>query len=150
MTCGCTTDCLCECDPNGYCTCKGKGMKKKRSPLSCEHANEVPAKCSCAADCYCKKHTCKNKVKRVNTVNMSHVVEFDVDELTAGQIEKLQKQVRLLESKVGNLKVKLAKAEKFNKFSAEKRDKIAAAAENLVSEIKYSDWIDYDTFWGGY
>jgi hypothetical protein len=27
--------------------------------LSCNHANEVPFKCSCTKDCYCKQHTCK-------------------------------------------------------------------------------------------
>lgn len=26
--------------------------------LFCEHANEVPARCPCAPDCYCKTHTC--------------------------------------------------------------------------------------------
>jgi hypothetical protein len=29
------------------------------NPILCEHANEVPAQCSCAPDCYCKSHTCR-------------------------------------------------------------------------------------------
>jgi hypothetical protein len=37
--------------------------KKSQSGNSmfCEHANEVPGKCKCDNDCYCKDHTCKNK-----------------------------------------------------------------------------------------
>lgn len=30
-----------------------------RSPMYCEHANEVPMVCPCDDDCYCKSHTCK-------------------------------------------------------------------------------------------
>jgi len=29
------------------------------SPIYCNHANEVPWRCSCDGDCYCKAHTCK-------------------------------------------------------------------------------------------
>lgn len=27
----------------------------------CDHANEVPAVCTCSDNCYCKSHTCKKK-----------------------------------------------------------------------------------------
>lgn len=30
-----------------------------KSPILCCHANEVPLKCPCKQDCYCKEHTCK-------------------------------------------------------------------------------------------
>lgn len=30
------------------------------SPVFCEHANEVPHRCPCDGDCYCKAHTCKH------------------------------------------------------------------------------------------
>ena len=29
------------------------------SAIYCEHANEMPAKCPCDDDCYCKQHSCK-------------------------------------------------------------------------------------------
>ena len=29
--------------------------------MMCDHANEVPNKCTCPKDCYCKTHTCKLK-----------------------------------------------------------------------------------------
>lgn len=28
------------------------------SSIYCDHANEMPAKCPCDSDCYCKKHSC--------------------------------------------------------------------------------------------
>jgi hypothetical protein len=31
----------------------------------CGHANENPAVCACAVDCYCKTHTCKGRTRRV-------------------------------------------------------------------------------------
>ena len=37
---------------NGRCDGTGEAM-------FCDHANEVPARCSCDANCYCKTHTCK-------------------------------------------------------------------------------------------
>lgn len=34
-----------------------------RSPIFCEHANEVPTgPCPCDRECYCKEHTCKGRV----------------------------------------------------------------------------------------
>jgi len=33
----------------------------EKSPLYCEHANEVPQTCPCPPDCYCKDHTCKER-----------------------------------------------------------------------------------------
>lgn len=33
-----------------------------KSAMFCDHANEVPARCPCYADCYCKQHTCKRRV----------------------------------------------------------------------------------------
>jgi hypothetical protein len=32
--------------------------KIEPSPLLCEHANEVPSRCPCADDCYCRSNTC--------------------------------------------------------------------------------------------
>lgn len=29
--------------------------------FQCNHANEVPAACSCKSSCYCKTHTCKQR-----------------------------------------------------------------------------------------
>jgi hypothetical protein len=31
----------------------------RKSPILCDHANEVPNTCTCDEDCYCKSHTCK-------------------------------------------------------------------------------------------
>lgn len=31
------------------------------SAMMCAHANEVPARCPCDADCYCKTHTCAHR-----------------------------------------------------------------------------------------
>lgn len=36
-------------------------MKRRKSAVLCDHANEVPAVCKCPSDCYCKSHTCKPK-----------------------------------------------------------------------------------------
>lgn len=33
-----------------------------KSAIYCEHANEVPQACPCPPDCYCRDHTCKNRV----------------------------------------------------------------------------------------
>jgi len=35
--------------------------KQEKSAVMCEHANEVPGKCNCPNDCYCKSLTCKSK-----------------------------------------------------------------------------------------
>ena len=32
-----------------------------KSPIFCEHANEMPAICTCDDDCYCKEHSCKQR-----------------------------------------------------------------------------------------
>jgi hypothetical protein len=37
---------------------------KTNSVILCDHANEVPFKCSCSKTCYCKKHTCKDIIKK--------------------------------------------------------------------------------------
>lgn len=35
-------------------------MSRKRTPaMFCDHANEVPSSCPCAAGCYCKTRTCR-------------------------------------------------------------------------------------------
>lgn len=33
-----------------------------RSPIGCNHANEVPSVCGCDIDCYCKLNTCKESL----------------------------------------------------------------------------------------
>lgn len=33
----------------------------EKSPIFCEHANEVPQACPCPPDCYCKDPTCKGR-----------------------------------------------------------------------------------------
>jgi len=33
----------------------------KKSAIYCEHANEMPVKCPCDDDCYCKEHSCKGR-----------------------------------------------------------------------------------------
>ncbi len=39
---------------------------KSKSPIYCEHANEMPATCPCSDDCYCKEHSCKpRKIKDI-------------------------------------------------------------------------------------
>jgi hypothetical protein len=35
-------------------------FESKKSPISCNHANESPINCICDQDCYCKEHSCKN------------------------------------------------------------------------------------------
>lgn len=34
---------------------------KTNMAIFCAHANEVPSRCPCESDCYCKSHTCKGK-----------------------------------------------------------------------------------------
>lgn len=38
-------------------------MKKHKqiAAMFCEHANEVPQTCRCPSNCYCKRHTCKQR-----------------------------------------------------------------------------------------
>jgi hypothetical protein len=31
--------------------------------MFCEHANEVPMRCPCDSDCYCKDYTCRSRVE---------------------------------------------------------------------------------------
>lgn len=38
---------------------------KINSVILCDHANEVPFKCLCSKNCYCKKHTCKDIIKKI-------------------------------------------------------------------------------------
>lgn len=33
------------------------------SVFSCNHTNEVPTKCPCAGECYCRRNTCQVKMK---------------------------------------------------------------------------------------
>lgn len=40
-----------------------------KNPLSCEHANEVPASCPCQHDCYCYDNTCVARESNPNTNN---------------------------------------------------------------------------------
>lgn len=43
---------------------KKKKMKNYKASASyCNHANEVPNKCTCAGDCYCKDNTCSSSNK---------------------------------------------------------------------------------------
>jgi hypothetical protein len=37
----------------------GDIIEQENYDLSCNHANEVPSKCSCPKNCYCKQKTCK-------------------------------------------------------------------------------------------
>ncbi len=39
-----------------------------KSAMSCDHANEVPAFCTCVDDCYCKEHTCKPAILEKKSV----------------------------------------------------------------------------------
>lgn len=32
---------------------------RSESPVFCEHANEMPSRCPCDPDCYCKSHSCR-------------------------------------------------------------------------------------------
>ncbi len=41
-----------------------------KSPLYCEHANEVPMQCVCGADCYCKEHSCKQLLHKSKICNV--------------------------------------------------------------------------------
>ncbi len=45
--------------------------KMTKSPIYCNHANEVPVVCPCDDDCYCKEHTCKPRrsQKKMNTIH---------------------------------------------------------------------------------
>lgn len=53
----------------------------KKSPVFCEHANEVPNKCNCKSSCYCKKHSCRAKV--VNGIVSNIAQELAVEDLVA-------------------------------------------------------------------
>lgn len=37
----------------------GERIRRRTSPVFCEHANEMPARCPCDSDCYCKDHSCR-------------------------------------------------------------------------------------------
>lgn len=45
-------------------------MTETTSAILCAHANEMPAKCECPDDCYCKKNACRvrRKYKKKNEV----------------------------------------------------------------------------------
>jgi len=45
-----------------YCyDCCNSSIKRAgiKSPIYCEHTNQMPANCPCLNDCYCKNHSCK-------------------------------------------------------------------------------------------
>jgi len=46
---------------------------KKKSPVFCEHANEVPVECKCKPDCYCKTYTCKIAKKSIKKAKLKMV-----------------------------------------------------------------------------
>lgn len=35
--------------------------RQRRSAVFCEHANEMPHRCPCPPDCYCKEHSCRDR-----------------------------------------------------------------------------------------
>ena len=40
-----------------------------QSPISCNHANEMPVICPCDDDCYCKEHSCKlRKLRKASSM----------------------------------------------------------------------------------
>ena len=45
-------------------------MTNKLKPMLCDHANEVPFKCKCPKNCYCKTHTCKPTSKELKPNGM--------------------------------------------------------------------------------
>jgi hypothetical protein len=48
----------------------------RRSAMTCEHANEVPMTCPCSTYCYCRTHTCKDKIwyKNLTLVNAAEAL----------------------------------------------------------------------------
>ena len=42
----------------------GVNWSSNRSAIYCEHANEMPARCPCDDDCYCKQHSCKKHSRK--------------------------------------------------------------------------------------
>lgn len=49
-------------------------QKVEHSAMFCDHANEVPAKCPCDSDCFCKTRTCKIKYTLKTDSNRSHFI----------------------------------------------------------------------------
>lgn len=48
-----------ELDGNNWQLPSGRVEREQGSAILCQHANEVPHKCSCDDNCYCKSNTCK-------------------------------------------------------------------------------------------
>lgn len=49
----------------------------ENNAMFCEHANEVPMECNCNFDCYCKKNTCKSRIKLPADNDLNKPGEFD-------------------------------------------------------------------------
>lgn len=44
------------------------------SPVLCEHANEVPHRCPCPPNCYCKTNTCESRVVPIRCQHRSELM----------------------------------------------------------------------------
>jgi hypothetical protein len=50
---------------------------KKLSAIYCGHANENPSFCPCPENCYCKDHTCKDKMPELSDKFKQYVSQPD-------------------------------------------------------------------------
>lgn len=67
----------------------GKGhsleeIRRERSAMSCEHANENPAGCRFEPDCYCKFHTCKKRSGKVAIPKIPFSLQEQLDKRILG------------------------------------------------------------------
>lgn len=46
-----------------------ESVSKLPSPMRCEHANENPRTCPCKPGCYCKAHTCRDRMVRMTNTS---------------------------------------------------------------------------------
>jgi hypothetical protein len=73
-------------------------------PHLCEHANECPQSCPCAAGCYCKTRTCKARRTAFDpsTTNWQDL-ETPIGRAADRSVEELRRRVVQLETALGNI-----------------------------------------------
>ena len=84
-----------------------------KSPIYCEHANEMPSPCPCKDDCYCKEHSCKSTMKKITQCDVCGCEHFEgvscpncviQNEITMTDINVMKRCIPLFEKTIKALK----------------------------------------------
>ncbi len=87
--------------------------------------------------------------KLTKLVDMTKIVEIEVDEVVATEIKQLKAKVTRLEAKVEKLKIDKRRAEDLlADFSQENRLEIKNKAKDLVQALDAMDWVEIDGYPG--